>query len=153
MSDRSFEETRWTIDEAGKPVPPPLQAEFIRWLTTPKVERDPPSQAKFAEKHGISEEAMRRWKRNPKFQQVWQEAADEINLDPQRLQDVIGTLATQAIAGDPRAAKLYLEYAKQLAPQRLVVEHRNAADLSDAELRAQLADVAASLGLEVVESQ
>jgi hypothetical protein len=151
MTDRPFAETRWTRDAQGRWVPPPLQAAFIEWLTTPQIERDPPTQELWSRANGVSKDAPRRWKREPRFRQAWQDACSDINISPERLQDIIQTLHTQAVAGDTQAAKLYLSYVAQLAPpQKITIDDkRSVHDLSDDEIRAQLAEMAEDYGLRV----
>jgi len=113
--------------------------EFLEWLLTPTFDREPRTQAEWGRQHGgIHPNTMSQWKRDKRFREAFDKRAQELNLSPYRIQEVLDGVFKAAASGDMKAAQLYLQHVNQLAPKRLVIEDRSIAALSDAELREAL---------------
>jgi len=136
MSMRSW--NQWPQDRL-----PDVVLEFVEWMVTPRWERPKEwgSQAAWARAHGVAAETVSQWKRHPRVKKAVQERCDELNLSPERIQDVMNAVYDAATKGDMKAATLFLQHADKLAPQRTVIEDRRVSTLSDEELRAELAAV------------
>jgi hypothetical protein len=114
---------------------------FIEWLCTPKRDREPSTEAEFAEQHGVAATALTRWKKDRQFLLAWEQHYLATVGSPERKQNLLDTLyRTGTDADDPRhvaAASKYMELVDGLRPQRLDIHlHRPAKDLSDEELNA-----------------
>jgi hypothetical protein len=99
------------------------------------------SQAKWARAHGFAPETVSMWKKDSRVKAAIQKRCDELNLSPDRIQDVMNAIFKAATEGDMKAATLFLQHADRLAPQRTIIEDRRVSSLSDEELRAELAQV------------
>jgi hypothetical protein len=130
----------------------PRKLRLMDWLTTPKQERVPSSQAKLADELGVHVRSIRDWMQDPVFRDAWDREAKAVVGNPERAQTVLDTL--YAAATDPgnkaqvQAAKLYLEATNSIKPPPIEVTVRKAADLTDDELDAFLAQSAAALRAE-----
>lgn len=115
----------------------PRKDAYIGWLVTPEAERDPEvrSKAKYAAHIGVSQETLRRWEKDGVFRKEWAKRADEVVGSPERAQNVLDVLYNRAVAGDVKAADLYLRATNKLAPPTVKVEDtRPTSKLSDKEL-------------------
>ena len=138
-----------TDDESGEKVMPDSWREFLEWLLL-GPDRQPVTQREWAAEHGVHEDSLRRWKRDPRFTREWDRRAAELNIHPERTQSVIDALHAAAVGGSVQAASLYLQYIEKFTPKRrLVVDEREASWLSDGELADELE--AQVLHLRVVE--
>ena len=136
-----------TNPETGKYefILPDKQLEFLEWL----VSEDPNkgSERQYAAQRGMASETLRRWKKGMVFRQQWERRLAELNISPQKVQDVVDAMHQKAAAGDTRAAELYLRYIDRLKPPTVVVTDQSVRSLSDDELAAKLAaHVAAAKG-------
>lgn len=119
-----------------------VQYAFIEWLCDPM--RNPPEQGQWAAANGVHEVTVSRWKRNPAFIEAWYDRLHELDVSPEKVQEVTVALQRKAADGDVKAAKLYLDYVSQFTPQREVVqESRQLKELSDEELDALIRGAAA----------
>ena len=111
------------------------QEAFIDFLLTPPDHR--PSQNEWARQNDVAVRTLLKWKKDdPFFRERWREEASKRNVSPEAVQPIIEVLRQRALTGDTKAAELYLKYVAQIAPpQVLQVEHKNAAELTDEELR------------------
>ena len=116
------------------------QLAFIEWLVDPSPKSVKGSQAEFCRGRGIDISNPRKWKRSKPFRDALQARLDELNVAPDRIQEVVNALFVQATEGNTKAAELYLRYVERLQPQKVVVQ-RDAAELSDEELAAALESV------------
>lgn len=130
MSD----EHKWTRDASGNYTMPERQSEFLDWLLTPKEERQPPSQAKWAQARMIREDTVRKWKQDPRFKDEWRRRADETVVSTERLQAILDTLWQKGKDGDVQAATKYLEYAARLLPPKEVADDESVKHLTDEQL-------------------
>lgn len=115
-------------------------AAFIDWQVDPAPKSVKGSQAQWCKTHGVQESSVRRWKRDPRFKDALQSRLDELNISPDRIQEVVDAMFQQATEGNTKAAELYLRFVERLQPPRVVVE-KAAAELSDEELAAALESV------------
>lgn len=119
------------------------QEEFLNWLMTPAGHRDPSSQDKLAQKLGVDETTLRRWKKKPAFKMEWEKRVGDLQQSPERTQKLLDSLYERALGGDNNSAKLYLQATNRLAPTQVQVEHSTKpSEISDAELDALIASVA-----------
>ena len=113
---------------------------FIDWQVDPAPRSVKGSQADWCKARGLHEASVRRWKRDPRFKDALQARLDELNVSPDRIQQVVDAMFVQATEGNTKAAELYLRFVERLQPPKVVVE-RSAAELSDEELAAALESV------------
>jgi hypothetical protein len=136
----------WQWDpESGQKVMPDLWVELLEWLLSDP--RHPATQAEWAEEHGLHPDSITRIKRDPRFVKEWERKAAEKNISVDRVQGVVDSLHKQAMAGDVKAASLYLQYIDRFTPKsRVVIEDKSLKDLSDEELMAEVAELAEQFG-------
>lgn len=88
---------------------------FLEWLATPKADRDPPSENKFALAHGLDRSILWRWKNDWRFAAKVTERLGR-SLDIGEVPDVLASLLVSAKDPDsPRqvtAAREILSYVK-----------------------------------------
>ena len=100
------------------------QARFIRWLCTPKREREPQQQNELAKVLRVSSRTLVAWKNDTEFVKAWEAHYLATVGSPERKQTLMDTLfRTGSDADDPRhvaAAKTYMEIADGLRPVTLV---------------------------------
>ena len=92
-----------TDDESGEKVMPDSWREFLEWLLL-GPDRQPVTQREWAAEHGVHEDSLRRWKRDPRFTREWDRRAAELNIHPERTQSVIDSLHQQAEGGSVQQA-------------------------------------------------
>ena len=132
---------QWQKDGQGNDIPPELQSEFLDWLLSDV--RIPSSQDAWAEKHGLNERTVRRWKQDPRFIKLWEARATEKNVGTERIQQVLDTLHAAAVAGDVRAATEYMRYVDRILPPKRVEREPDDLTLwSDEELARVAAELA-----------
>ena len=121
------------------------QQEYLNWLCTAPSERVPPSKNKMAEHIGVDVKTLRRWEKKPNFLQQWKDRVDDIQGSPERTQAVLDMLYNKATQdNDVKSAQLYLQATNRMAPPTVEVKSdRKLTELSDAELDALIASVAA----------
>lgn len=121
------------------------QQEYLDWLCTAPSERVPPSKNKMAEHIGVDVKTLRRWEKKPNFLQQWKDRVDDIQGSPERTQAVLDMLYNKATQdNDVKSAQLYLQATNRMAPPTVEVKSdRKLTELSDAELDALIASVAA----------
>lgn len=117
------------------------QQMYLDWLCTPPAERTPPSKAKYATTHQVSEQTLRRWEKLEHFRELWRRRVDDLTGSPERTQTLLDRLYEAALNGDVNSAKLYFQVTGKMAPQQVQVTSKRAAgELSDEELDALIAD-------------
>lgn len=121
------------------------KARLLQWLVTPKHERSPDSQARLADELGVSQRTIRDWKALPAFRAVWEKEAKEV-FDPEMVQRVVQKMYEHALDDEsPRQAKaweLFLKTVDAIKPPQLDLAAKKAAEMSDAELDALIAQAA-----------
>lgn len=112
---------KWTVD----------QLKFIEWLSTPKPERKPKTQAAFAKSIAVHPDTLGNWKRLDGFLEDVNALARFHLKDS--LTDIYAALVKTAVGGDVSAIKLALEVSGEFVPrQRLDLD---LSKLSDDELQ------------------
>ena len=116
------------------------QQEYLDWLCTAPPERVPPSKRKYADDHHMSTETLRLWEKKPAFRDEWKRRVDDIQGSPEKTLSLLESLYSRAMAGDMKAADLYLRTTGRMAPQPIKVETTHqVAELSDSDLDALIA--------------
>lgn len=119
---------------------------FLEWLCTPPDHRDPHTIKELAEKFGLSERVLFRWKRDTDFLADWEVQYRKVVGSPEKAQRIMDKLfETAEDRTDPRqvqAAKAYLEAIEVIKPKKVevTVNNKAAKDLSDDDLYAILAE-------------
>jgi hypothetical protein len=129
----------WITDpETGEQVMPATWAKYLDWLLSEV--REPSTSKAWAAENGFNDRTLRRWKADSRFVREWDRRAAELNVHPERTQGVVDALHKAAVAGDVKAASLYLQYIEKFTPKRRLVvdDDRVVSGLSDAELHAEL---------------
>lgn len=116
------------------------QLAFIEWCVDPSPKSVKGSQAQWCRERGIDLSNPRKWRRNAAFKDALQARLDELNVSPERIQEVVDAMFREATEGNTKAAELYLRFVERLQPPRVVVE-KVASELSDEELAAALESV------------
>lgn len=118
---------------------------LLAWLTTPPHERVPSSQNKLADELGVSPRTIRDWKALPAFRSRWEKEAKE-TFDPEMVQRVVQRMFEHALDdSSPKQAKaweLFLKTVDAIKPPQVDLAAKKAAELTDAELEALLAEQA-----------
>ena len=129
----------WKTDpETGEQVMPDKWKAYLDWLLSES--REPATTREWAIQNDVNERTVRRWKNDSRFIREWDRRAAELNVHPERTQSVVDALHAAAVAGDVKAASLYLQYIEKFTPKRRVVvdDDRMVSGLSDSELHAEL---------------
>lgn len=123
----------------------PRKQKLLTWLLTPTHEREPRSQNAMAESLGVSARTIRDWKAAPQFRAVWEKESKAI-FDPETVQRVIQKMLDHALDDtSPRQAKaweLFLKATDAIKPPQMDLAKKKAAEMSDAELDALIAQAA-----------
>ncbi len=118
---------------------------YVDWLVTVPSERQPSSKQRYADQEGVSVETLRRWEKEPVFRKAWELRSSDVVGSPERAQNVLETLYTQALQGDVKAASLFLQATNRIQPPQVVVkDDRQLAKVSDEELESLIAAAAVS---------
>ena len=130
----------------------PRKLRLMEWLTTPREERVPATQALLAQELGVHVRSLRDWHQRPDFRADWEQTAKDVVGTPERAQNVLDTLYKAATDKNNRshvqAAKLYLEATNAIRPPQIEVKMTRPSELSDDELDAMLAQGAVQLAQE-----
>ena len=125
--------------ETGERQVPDLWDEHIDWLLAGQP--SPRTVQEWAGQHGLHPDTVSRWKRHPDFIRRWEAKAQKLNISPERTQAVADAMFEQAVAGDVKAAALYLQFVEKLTPtKRVIVEDGGLEGKSDAEIEAMIRD-------------
>ena len=120
------------------------QEKYLNWLLTPKGDRVPASQAQYCRENNVDPTTVRRWEKKEFFRKEWQSRVDDLQGSPERTQQLLDALYNKAIAGDTRAANLYLQATHRLTPppSAETTAARSMAELSNDELDQLILDAA-----------
>lgn len=111
------------------------QEQYIQWLCTPPQEREPSTKEAYASSIGVNVSTLRRWEKKDVFRRTWQARVDDVQGSPERSQRLLDTLYEKALAGDIKAAQLYLQATNRMAPPTVTVKSEKATtELTDLEL-------------------
>lgn len=123
--------------ETGARIMDPLVAEYLEWFVDP----DRGTHQSWCDAHGVSRNVTKAWERNYVFQSALRERLAELNVSPDRVQEVVNRMHREAVGGNVKAMELYLRYTESIQPEKVVIETRNVSELTDAELAALLTQV------------
>ena len=102
------------------------QLKFIDWLATGKIDRDPPTQLEFAEKIGVSDHTLTRWKKGQNgftAEDFWNEVTKRAReLNYQAISDTYNSLREEATNGSLGHQKLLLELVGEYQ-EKTVTDH------------------------------
>lgn len=132
----------WEVAESGEWIMPERQRLFLEWTLTPTWEREPKTLREWAQQHEVAESTCRRWRQDRRFKEIQERRMAELNIRPDRIQEIYDTLWKRATQGTGpeanKAAELYLSQANKLNPQKVIVEDKGVRDLTDDELKLEL---------------
>ena len=136
-------EGRWRKLEGNNWEMPEKVAKFLTWLTTPPEVRkelgEPAGIKAWAEANDVTYETTRRWRLDPMFRAEWERILSEMNIRPDRVQQVIDAMYKNAVSGDTKSAELYLRLVDKISPPKVqVIESKSVAQMSNEELSAAL---------------
>ena len=116
--------------------PPEIVHEFVDWLLLPEASRQPRTRAAWADEHGYDRSTVYGWEKDDRVRWLIRDKADELNMGPERVQQVMNALYARAAGGDVQAAKLYMEHVDKILPRdrRQVT---SASELTDEQLLAE----------------
>ncbi len=121
----------------------PKQERYLEWLCTVPSERQPATKKLLAAEVGVDVVTLRRWEKKQVFRDRWQTYVDETQGSPERSQRVLDSLYEKALAGDVKAAQLYLQATNRMAPPTVTVNsQQKSSTLSDDELDALIGALA-----------
>lgn len=110
------------------------QDQFIEWLVDPNRVG---SQNDFARKLGVNPGTLSKWKKDGPFKEKWEKRLLDLNVSPDRIQQVVESLFVNAVGSGPqsvKAAELYLRFVDRFTPKEIHETRGSARDLSDEEL-------------------
>jgi predicted transcriptional regulator len=119
---------------------------LLEWLTTPESARTPKSQRQLATELGVTETTIRNWKRDDAFRAKWEKESKDLVGEPDKVQRVLEMLykgaldTTETLAARTRAAHEFLAAVDGIKPPAVDMAKKSAAELSDAEIEAMLAE-------------
>jgi len=116
---------------------------LLKWLLTPKQEREPKTQGALAEEMGVHPLTISHWKSEPEFLEMWNAQYLRTISAPETKMSIMEALLSIATdADDPKivqAAKAYFEIEGSLRPARQQVDvqvtAKSVSELSDADLQ------------------
>lgn len=138
----------WEKDADGFWKLPERVQEYVDWLTNPEKPDDEPTQVAFAKKRNMWPQQLQQWKRDKRVRDNIERRFEQLNISPDRVQQVVDAMFARAKAGDTNAAKLYLQFIERLAPPKVIVEDKRVKDMSDAELAQALDEARGSIALD-----
>ena len=98
----------------------PVKLAYLTWLTTPKAQRDPPSERGFARKYNISVKTLYNWRQNSEFKRRWELETDGIIGGDDRRQAIFDALFETATDREHKqhvqAATAYVKLIDEIKP-------------------------------------
>jgi len=126
----------------------PLKLRLVEWLCTPPDRRRPRLQKDLAAELAVEPRTLRYWKQDPLVRAAWERTAKRAVGDPDKVQAVIEALrkgaldVEESLSARVRAADVYLKAVDAIRPPVADSASRKAAEMSDDELRALVAQAA-----------
>ena len=115
-----------------------LKARYVEWYALPDSEKLPRTSKEWGAEFGVPERTLAAWRKSVWFRDQLELLYGQVNVSPDRVQAVIDAMHSQAVQGNTKAAELYMRMVDRIAPPQVIVKHKAADELSDAELAAQL---------------
>jgi hypothetical protein len=131
--DREAERKRYDLS--------PEAFQYLEWLTDPEVQASKETVTAFSRRTGIPVRSMQNWKRQHKFVRAWEHRCAAMNVNPERIQNLMDVLYDQGRKGSVKAIELYMKLNDRMTPERHVIEASTrpaAVDMSDDELAEEL---------------
>ena len=123
-------EHEWTEDQTA----------WLEWYAAPRSSHAPEltTQAHFAQSIAVPVATLQYWRKQKWFKSALSGFLDELNVSPERIQEVVDAMFEAAKEGDTKAASLYLQYVDRLKPKetRIVIEDKRVEELSEGQLLA-----------------
>jgi len=99
----------WDFDHAtGEWVMPHIQARYMMWLMGGKT-HPVTNKAAWARLYGVHVDSLKRWRRDPRFKDIYEREQKVYWRDPERVGDVMEAMRLAALKGNVQAGKLWLE--------------------------------------------
>ena len=120
------------------------QEKYLEWLLQPSDSRNPKTKKDWAELHNIHYNTLGVWEKNKVFQERHMLAVKGMAQSPERAQALLDSLYIKGIAGDIKAAELYLKATGQMpnAAQQINIKSETAVkELTDEELQAMILEI------------
>lgn len=116
------------------------QQAFLEWLCVPSGLREPSTQMEWGRQNQCGQTALKAWKKDPTFRLAWDARLSELQVDPEKIDEVMTALFKKATIGDTKAISMYLEVADRFrpAPEAPVEQRTPLAEMSEADLQALL---------------
>jgi len=120
-----------------------IQEAYLAWLLTPEDTRAPKSKKEWAEAHEVHYNTLGTWEKNKVFKERWELGVKGMAQSPERTQALLDALYIKGVAGDHKAAELYLK-ATGFMQQTQTLNINNTSsvkELTDEELQAMIVEI------------
>jgi len=96
------------------------------------------TQVDFGTQNAVPVATLQYWRRQKWFKSALSGYLDELNVSPERIQEVVDAMFEAAKEGDTKAASLYLQYVDRLKPRetKIIIEDKRVEELSEGQLLA-----------------
>lgn len=124
-----------------KPVLSPKQKLFLEWLVTPPDLRSPSTQREWCAQNHVATKTATHWRKDPEFRRAWDARLTELQIDPERIDQIMQALYAKASAGSEKAISMYLDVVREFRPPPEVDPRElrgELTDLSDEDLEAMI---------------
>ena len=115
-----------------------IQTDFLDWYAQPRSARSPDTQtqADFGTQNAVPVATLQYWRKQKWFKSALSGYLDELNVSPERIQEVVDAMFEAAKDGDTKAASLYLQYVDRLKPKetRIIIEDKRVEELTEQQL-------------------
>ena len=121
------------------------QEAYLGWLITPDDSKNPSTKKAYAEHAGVHLNTLGYWEKKKNFIERWKLAIEGLNQSPERSGKLLEVLYIKGLAGDLKAAELFLKATGQMpnASQTLNIKSETSVkDLSDEDLQAMILEIA-----------
>ncbi len=121
------------------------QEAYLAWLITPDDSKNPSTKKAYAEKAEVHLNTLGYWEKKKNFIERWKLAIEGRNQSPERSGKLLEVLYIKGLAGDLKAAELFLKATGQMpnASQTLNIKTESSVkDLSDEDLQAMILEIA-----------
>lgn len=119
----------------------------MEWLCTPPDLRVPGTQREWATANIVSPTTLTEWKKDTEFRRAWDMRLTELQIDPEKIDQVMSALFAKAVAGSEKAIQMYLQVVREFRPPpelEQADEGPGLGELSDDDLKAMIAEAASA---------
>lgn len=116
---------------------------YLAWLLTPEDTRAPKTKKEWAEQHDVHYNTLGVWEKNKVFKERWELGVKGMAQSPERTQALLDALYIKGVAGDHKAAELYLK-ATGFMQQTQTINLNNTSsvkELTDEELQSMILEI------------